>query len=416
MDYSKPVDAALFPEGCQRCSLTRFMAWMGILGVILLWGLYAAVRVLGFGLGETGMDDYFGFGLWITFDLAVIALGAGAFFTGLLRYILNIDELKNIVNLAAVIGFLCYTGAMLILVLDIGQPIRCWFGYWYPNVHSMLTEVIFCITCYCIVLIIEYVPLILENRQLASSRFISALAHNFHLLMPLFAGIGAFLSTFHQGSLGGMYGVLFGRPYLYREGFFIWPWTFFLFILSAISAGPMFTVLVCTIMEKMSGRRLVTWEVKQLMGKIGGTMLLVYTVFKLAGTWVWAVDLLPREGLTFDQMFYGWIYGKWLMWTELLCIILPVIFLLKKSTRENPKIFYTMLTLTCISITLNRYLLTVQALAIPVMPFDAWRTYAPNWAEWGACALVMAYAAMVLSLSYRYLPMFPQEARLNENK
>ena len=42
--------------------------------------------------------------------------------------------------------------------------------------------------------------------------------------------------------------------------------------------------------------------------------------------------------------------------------------------------------------------------------------YAPNWAEWGACALVMAYAAMVLSLSYRYLPMFPQEARLNENK
>ena len=75
-----------------------------------------------------------------------------------------------------------------------------------------------------------------------------------------------------------------------------------------------------------------------------------------------------------------------------------------------------MLTLTCISITLNRYLLTVQALAIPVMPFDAWRTYAPNWAEWGACALVMAYAAMVLSLSYRYLPMFPQEARLNENK
>ena len=416
MDYSKPVDAALFPEGCQRCSLTRFMAWMGILGVILLWGLYAAVRVLGFGLGETGMDDYFGFGLWITFDLAVIALGAGAFFTGLLRYILNIDELKNIVNLAAVIGILCYTGAMLILGLDIGQPIRCWFGYWYPNVHSMLTEVIFCITCYCIVLIIEYVPLILENRQLARSRFISALAHNFHLLMPLFAGIGAFLSTFHQGSLGGMYGVLFGRPYLYREGFFIWPWTFFLFILSAISAGPMFTVLVCTIMEKMSGRRLVTWEVKQLMGKIGGTMLLVYTVFKLADTWCWAVDLLPREGLTFDQMFYGWIYGKWLMWTELLCIILPVIFLLKKSTRENPKIFYTMLTLTCISITLNRYLLTVQALAIPVMPFDAWRTYAPNWAEWGACALVMAYAAMVLSLSYRYLPMFPQEARLNENK
>ena len=231
MDYSRPVDAELFPEGCERCSLTKFTGWMTFLGLIFLWGLYAAVRVLSFGLGETGMDDYFGFGLWITFDLAVIALGAGAFFTGALRYILNIDELKNIVNLAAVIGFLCYTGAMLILVLDIGQPIRCWFGYWYPNVHSMLTEVIFCITCYCIVLILEFVPLILENRQLMKKRFIHALAHNFHVYMPIFAGIGAFLSTFHQGSLGGMYGVLFGRPYLFREGFFIWPWTFFLFVL-----------------------------------------------------------------------------------------------------------------------------------------------------------------------------------------
>ncbi len=413
MDYSKPVDAELFPEGCERCSLTKFTGWMSILGVIFLWGLYAAVRVLGFGLGETGMDDYFGFGLWITFDLAVIALGAGAFFTGALRYILNIDELKNIVNLAAVIGFLCYTGAMMILVLDIGQPIRCWFGYWYPNVHSMLTEVIFCITCYCIVLILEFVPLVLENRQLMKRPFIHALAHNFHVYMPIFAGIGAFLSTFHQGSLGGMYGVLFGRPYLFREGFFIWPWTFFLFVLSAVASGPMFTVLVCTLMEKMSGRKLVSWEVKQLMGKVGGTMLIVYTVFKCLDSWYWATDMLAGEGLTFDQMFHGWIYGKWLFWMEHAFIIIPMIVLLIKPLREKRWLFYLMLFLTCTSITINRYVLTVQGLAQPVMPFDSWYTYAPNWAEWASCFLVFSYAAMVLSLAYRYTPMFPQEAELN---
>lgn len=414
MDYSKPVDAELFPEGCERCSLTKFTGWMTVLGLIFLWGLYAAVRVLGFGLGETGMDDYFGFGLWITFDLAVIALGAGAFFTGALRYILNIDALKNIVNLAAVIGFLCYTGAMLILVLDIGQPIRCWFGYWYPNVHSMLTEVIFCITCYCIVLILEFVPLILENRQLMKSRFIHALAHNFHVYMPIFAGIGAFLSTFHQGSLGGMYGVLFGRPYLFREGFFIWPWTFFLFVLSAVASGPMFTVLVCTLMEKLTGRKLVSWEIKQLMGKVGGTMLLVYTVFKCLDSWYWAASLLAKEGLTFDQMFHGWIYGKWLFWAEHLMLIIPMVCLLVKPAREKPVLFYLMLLLTCTSVVINRYVLTVQGLAQPVMPFDTWYTYAPNWAEWASCFLVFAYAAMVLSLAYRYLPMFPQEEELNK--
>lgn len=193
MDYSKPIDNALFPKGCERCSFTKFSLFMLIPTALLLWGVIAAFVVLSQGLGTTGLDDKFGFGLWITLDLAVIALGAGAFFTGLLRYILNIDELKNIVSFTAVIGFLCYTGAMLILVLDIGQPIRAWFGYWYPNVHSMLTEVIFCITCYCIVLIIEYVPLILEQRAFEKNKFIQHVAHNFHVYMPLFAGIGAFL-------------------------------------------------------------------------------------------------------------------------------------------------------------------------------------------------------------------------------
>ena len=279
---------------------------------------------------------------------------------------------------------------------------------------SMLTEVIFCITCYCIVLILEFVPLILENRQLMKNRFIHALAHNFHVYMPIFAGIGAFLSTFHQGSLGGMYGVLFGRPYLFREGFFIWPWTFFLFVLSAVASGPMFTVLVCTFMEKLSGRKLVSWDVKQLMGRIAGTMLIVYTFFKCLDSWYWAVDTLAMQGLTFDDMFYGWIYGKWLFWTEHLLLIVPMFVLMKKSLREKPVVFYSMMILVCASITLNRYLLTVQGLAMPVMPFDAWQTYAPNWVEWACCALVFAYSAMALSLAYRYTPIFPQEAELNK--
>ena len=54
----------------------------------------------------------------------------------------------------------------------------------------------------------------------------------------MLAGVGTFLSFFHQGSLGGLYGVLRGRPFAFREGFAIWPSTFFLFILSAAAVGP----------------------------------------------------------------------------------------------------------------------------------------------------------------------------------
>lgn len=409
------MDRALFPEGLERCSFGKFALWMGFITAFFLFGLYAMLLIFAKGIVVTGLDNYFGFGLWITFDLAVIALGAGAFFTGFLKYILKIDQLKNIINLTVIVGFICYSGAMLVLTMDIGQPIRAWFGYWHPNVHSMLTEVIFCITCYCLVLVIEFVPLVLEQKQLNKIPFLHHLAHNMHVNMALFAGIGAFLSTFHQGSLGGMYGVLIGRPYAFREGFFIWPWTFFLFVLSAVGCGPIFTVLCCTFMEKLTGRKLVDFKTKALMGKIAGTMLTVYIFFKILDTWAWANNYLPSVGMTFDQMFYGVIYGKWLMFTEIiLCGVVPAIMLITPSIRNNPTLLYTAGILDCIGITLNRYLFTVQAIAIPLMPFDSWQFYAPNWAEWATSGMIVAYGFLVMSLSYRYLPVFPQEKMLNK--
>ena len=137
-------------------------------------------------------------------------------------------------------------------------------------------------------------------------------------------------------------------------------------------------------------------------------------VFKLADTAGWVMDILPRSGMTFDQMFHGWIYGKWLMFSELfLCGVIPCIILLSNSMRKNPALFYTAAILDCAGIVINRYVLTVQTLAQPVLPFDQWMTYNPNWVEWAASALVIAYGALLLSLSYRYLPVFPQEVSLN---
>jgi molybdopterin-containing oxidoreductase family membrane subunit len=409
-------DRAYWPEGVERCSVGKFLAWLGVISIFLAWGGYGAFKVLGTGIGVTGLDNYFGFGLWITFDLAVIALGAGAFFSGFLRYIIRIDELKNIINLAVIVGFLCYSGAMLVLVLDIGQPLRAWFGYWHPNVHSMLTEVIFCITCYCTVLIIEYVPIILENRKINENRLCHHIAHNFHVYMPLFAGIGTFLSFFHQGSLGGMYGVLFGRPFVFREGFFIWPWTFFLFISSAIASGPGFTMLCAALMETISGRKLVSYETKKLMGKISGLLLCVYIFFKIIDTYAWAKGILPGMGLTFDQMYnseYG--YGQILLWLELFWFgLIPAVMLITPWVRERPALMYTAAIMTAIGVTINRFVFTVQALAIPVMPFDRWTSYAPNWAEWSTSGMIVAYGFLVMSLSYRYLPIFPQEVKLNK--
>jgi len=165
-EMAKEMDKEFMTRGVRRCSTPRFLLWLAPWVAMLLFGAYSAGLCLVKGLNQTNMDNRYAFGLWIFVDLTIIALGAGAFFTGFLLYILKFKELRAVINSAVVIGLVCYSGAMAALMVDVGQPLRAWFTFWYPNVHSMLTEVTFCISCYLCVLFIEYLPIVLKNRKL----------------------------------------------------------------------------------------------------------------------------------------------------------------------------------------------------------------------------------------------------------
>jgi len=409
----KPIDSALIPEGVKRCSFGRFLIWIGILQIPLLVGIFAYLWCWALALNQTHLNNNYPFGLWIAADLGVIALGGGAFFTAFLRYIIKIDELKNIVNFATVIGVLCYAAALGILAVDVGQPLRSWFIFWHANVHSMLTEVAFCISCYFMVLCVEYLPLILENRQIDKYRFFHSFSHHLHEAMPAIAAIGVFLSFFHQGSLGGVPGVLFGRPFAYREGFLVWPWTFFLFILSAIACGPCFTILITRITEGFARKRLVKRNVIDILAKISGWLLAGYLVLKIIDTVYWAT-MAAKVGAPFGSFYASQPYGYWVLITELGILgVIPAIILLNRKTRQNENLLILACFLNCAGIFMNRWIMTVQTLAVPVMSFDKFFSYHPNWAEWASTLLWLWLGAIVISLSYRYLPIFPQERELN---
>jgi len=409
------MDSALIPKGVKRCPIGQFALGLGPVSVILLWGVFAMLLVWIKGLNQTNMNDNYGFALWIWADLAIIALGGGAFFTGFLRYIVGKDELKNIINYAVLVGFVCYVAAQMILGMDVGQPLRGWFIFWHANVHSMLTEVAFCLTCYLGVLTIEYIPLILENRQVDRVPFFHNLSHNMHEIMVVFAATGAFLSFFHQGSLGGVSGVLFGRPFGYREGIFIWPWTFFLFTWSAAAAGPCFTILITKITEAITRKKLVKDNVIDLLAKISGWMLATYIIAKIIDTIYWATVTAPSLGFSFN-FFYSnnSFYGLWILMLEIILGgIMPAAILITAKWRKNPGLFITALVLAVIGVCVNRWVMVLQVLAVPVMPFDSWSMYIPSWQEVATTLLPLMGGIILISLSYRYLPIFPQEEELN---
>lgn len=408
------MDSPLLPEGVKRCSTTTFFFWTLPWLALLAWGGLSAFLCLWKGLNQTNMSNVFAFALWIVFDLAVIALGAGAFFTGFLTYIIGKGELKNIINAAVIIGFICYSGALGMLGIDIGQPVRGWFIFWHANIHSMLVEVSFCITVYLMVLGIEFIPIILQNRQLDKIRELHIFGHGLHHIMAVFAATGTFLSFFHQGSLGGMFGVLYARPFAAREGFYIWPWTFFLFILSAIAAGPCFTILCTKLTEKISRKKLVPDNAIQLLAKISAWLLSIYMVLKIADTLGWIYGVVPKAGLKFMDFYREGPYGVWLVVCEIAVFgIIPAIVLWIPKARRHQGWLITACLLTCTGIVINRFVFIVVTLAIPVMPFDKFWSYLPTWQEWGIALAIIGYGILLFSAAYRYLPVFPKERELN---
>ncbi len=407
------IDRRWIARGVDRAGTARFAMWLAPWVVLLGIGAYAAWLCLYYGLNQTNMDNRFAFGLWIFLDLSIIALGAGAFFTGFLVYLMRMKELKAVLNSAVVLGFICYSGAMVVLAIDVGQPARAWFTFWHPNTHSMLTEVTFCISCYLLVLSLEYIPMLLKNRQLRQEPSFLALEHQLHMLVPVLAAVGTLLSFFHQGSLGGLYGVLRGRPFAFREGFSIWPTTFFLFILSAIAVGPSFLALTTRLVEKVTGQVLIPESVYQRLVLISGLLLALYVAAKSIDTLVWLNVTSPAVGFApWEHYSYGQ-FGIWLMAAEIgLFGLLPAGLLLWPKTRTKRGWLLSAAALACCGVLLNRFILTVQTLALPTLAFDEFMIYVPNWQEVATFGMVVAYGVILYSLSYRYLPLFPKEKEL----
>jgi molybdopterin-containing oxidoreductase family membrane subunit len=407
------LDRELVPRGVTRAPFPRFAVWLAPWIALLALGAYAIFLCLRDGLYHTNMDNRYAFGLWIFLDLAVIALGAGAFFTGFLLYVMKKRELQAVINSAVVIGLVCYSGAMAVLAVDVGQPLRAWFTFWHPNPHSMLTEVTFCITCYLTVLAIEYLPLVLKNRKLKDIPRYLVFEWQLHKLMVVFALIGTLLSFFHQGSLGGLFGVLRGRPFAFREGLAIWPSTFFLFVLSAMAAGPAFVALTTRAAEWISGKRLVRSEVYDLLFRISGKLLLLYVMLKTADTLLWINQTAPERGFPAHRFYEFGGFGTWILFAEVALFgLLPGLALVSGRWRARTGVAFAAAAFVCAGVTLNRFVLTIQTLALPTLPFDAFLTYVPSWQEVAAFGAVAAYGVLVYSFSFRYLTLFPQEREL----
>jgi molybdopterin-containing oxidoreductase family membrane subunit len=169
--------------------------------------------------------------------------------------------------------------------------------------------------------------------------------------------------------------------------------------------------------EKIVRKKLVKDNVIELLAKISGWMLFTYIIAKIIDTIYWAAVTAPSKGFTLMQFYSanpGSAYGLWILVLEILiCGVLPAIILITERGRKNQTTLWLAVFLAALGVCLNRWVMVLQVLAVPVLPFESWATYFPSWQEIATTILPVAYGVILISLSYRYLPVFPQEEELN---
>ncbi|MBI5034678.1 MAG: Ni/Fe-hydrogenase cytochrome b subunit [Chloroflexi bacterium] len=366
--------------------------FIGELKSLPLW-LYAVMGLTAFGLGiavyrlvvglgtTTNLNHGYPWGLWIGFDLFVVAFSGGAFTLATLVYVFQMHEFHAATRPTVLTGLLGYVSVLIILVMDLGRWDRFYHFMIFPNINSALFEVSWCILLYTTVLISEFSPVFFQ--RLGWQRMLAGIKK---ITVPLVI-IGTTLSTLHQSSLGSLFIVMSERlhPLWYT------PLIPFFFFVSSIAAGLAMIV---------GGASVSFWVFKRsLPQKVVGSfgwflpwVLGFYGIMKLG-------ELVIAE--EFGLLFTSGIYSV-LFWTELVigCGI-PIILFMSKAVRHNRVWTLIGAVLVLFGIFLNRFDAAWFALK-PVAGF----AYFPHWMEIAIQFGVLSAMVVIYTLIGRYFPLF----------
>ena len=140
-----------------------------------------------------------------------------------------------------------------------------------------------------------------------------------------------------------------------------------------------------------------------------------YIIAKIIDTFYWANVTAPSKGFNLMDFYSNnGFYGIWILVLEIvLGGIVPAAILITDKGRKNPITRTTAFILAVIGVCVNRWVMVLQVMAVPVLTFDTWALYYPSWQEVATTILPVAYGIILIMISYRYLPIFPQEAELN---
>jgi Ni/Fe-hydrogenase subunit HybB-like protein len=358
----------------------------------VLWalvGVLVSVSVVRFvhGLGAvTNLSDGAPWGLWIGFDvMSGVALAAGGFVLAATVYIFGLERYRPFVRAAILTALLGYAAVAVGLLYDLGLPWRIWHPIVNWQYHSVLFEVAACVILYLTVLILEFLPVVLEHRFFQGASFQTVLKGLKRVTIPLVIA-GIVLSTLHQSSLGSLFLI---TPFRLHP---LWysPIIYVQFFITAVGLGLMTVVLESLFSNYFLGHKLHLREISGL-GLAAAVVLWIYVVLRVG-------DLAARGllGMALDGSWQSGLFLAELFFSALI----PATLMLFKPVRHSMAGVGTAATMVVVGMIWHRLDVSIVAFGRPqgIGYFPSWEEFAVSFGIVAGGILIFLFFAENLNV------------------
>ncbi|RJQ38111.1 MAG: polysulfide reductase [Dehalococcoidia bacterium] len=384
---------------------------------VVLWGLYAFVVQLRYGLVSTGMRDQVLWGLYLVNFVFFIGIShAGTLISAILR-VTHAGWRTPVTRMAEMITVVAISVGALMPIIDLGRPDRVWHIVVFGRFQSPLLWDIVSITSYLTgSLIYLYLPLIPDFALMRDrlGRGASSLKRTAYTLLAVgwqntprqrkrlerAISIQAILIIPIAISVHTVVSFVFSM--LMRPG---WDSTVFgiYFVIGAIFSGIASIIIVMAIFRRFFHfEEYLTEKHFKNLGYLLLTALALYLYLTVSEYLTTGYKLMVEDKHLLEILLFG-SNAPWFWAFVVGGMLIPAFLIVFRQWPTIPRLVVAGV-LVNIGMWLKRFVIIIPSLQVPLMPFE-FGAYQPTWVEWSITAGSFAAFILIFVILAKVLPL-----------
>ncbi|MCJ8499097.1 sulfate reduction electron transfer complex DsrMKJOP subunit DsrP [Desulfatitalea alkaliphila] len=373
-----------------------YYAWILALLAIIGMGFLLYMWQLQYGLGITGLSRDVSWGFYIANFTYLVGVAAGGVMVVLPYYLHDYKAYGRITVLGEFLAIAALVVCLLLIFVDLGQPMRGLNVMLYPTPNSVLFWDAMVLNGYLLLnLIVGWNVMEAERNGIHYQKWLKPLIY---LSIPFAVSIHTVTAFLYSGLPG--------------RGFWLTAILAPRFLSSAFAAGPALLILLCLFIRNTTkfdpGKKQI-----QTLGITVAYAICINVFFFLCEIFVVFYSQMPEHMDHFIYLFFG-LKGynsmvPW-MWSSMALMVIGIILTVNPATRKNE----VTLAVACVVIIFGTWIdkaLGMIAGGFVPNPLHEVHEYVPTLPEIGITIGVYAIGALVLTVLYKMAVGVKEEVR-----